>query len=115
MEILNGFTTVRRKKYKYYLDWNGGSMLADTLKELCERANEKFYYLKIPLPDKLPCSAEELWVYNNFSFDPDYHRNNTFRRYSGYIGYFVGYRASEVFGEEWNFEEYQYRLGRFEI
>ncbi len=54
-------------KYKYFADWDGGSMIAKSLKELCEQINEKFSYLNTPVPPDARHRAwtEEEVIYHN--------------------------------------------------
>jgi len=93
---------MKRKKYKYYLDWNGGTIIKDTLKDLCVVANEKFSHL------------ESANYYDEFN--AGYHKRNTFgKKYSRYSGNLIGdsFEYESETGMPYN--EYDFTLGRYAI
>ncbi len=82
-----------RPKYTYWIDYDGGTILGPSLKEVCEKAREKFAYLEAPLPKNHTPDEWFCWNRCLLDFNEGYHRRNTFRRYGGYYGDLLPIRA----------------------
>lgn len=69
---------MKKPKYKYFADWDGGSLISDTLKQLCASINTKFSYLNTHAPAIGVWTTEDYNTHNVVYERWEYHRNNSF-------------------------------------